>query len=153
MLWQFVVGKTVDIGSETYSMKAEVALLTRNIRITSLEYDDRENDAFWARVLVSTFSSDKSVTGRVAACSQHCSYRGRVGGLGEWGRRRWRKIRHSMAYHTLWTHGPWKSNGHRFDTRHHSFLELSAKLPIIIFLCMLGRTACLNKVCAVFSLV
>ena len=27
-------------------MKAEVALLTRNIRITSLEYDDREKDAY-----------------------------------------------------------------------------------------------------------
>ena len=55
-----------------------MALLTHNIRITSLEYDDREKDAYGARrVLVSTFSSDdKSVTGRVAACSQHCSYRG-----------------------------------------------------------------------------
>ena len=62
-----------------------MALLTRNIRITSLEYDNRESDAYGARVLVSTFSSDdKSVTGRVAACSQHCSYR-RRGGEEGWG--------------------------------------------------------------------
>ena len=44
-----------------------------------------------------------------------------------------KKDKHSMAYHTLWTHSPWKTNGHRFDTHHHSFLELSGKLLIRFF--------------------
>ncbi|XP_041664378.1 fibrocystin-L-like [Cheilinus undulatus] len=45
-------------GTHYYTIAADVALLTRNIKIIGEEYDDMEKESFGARVLVGTFRSD-----------------------------------------------------------------------------------------------
>lgn len=49
---------TVPGTSYSYTLAADVALLTRNIKIIGVEYPDMMKESFGARLLVGTFSSE-----------------------------------------------------------------------------------------------
>jgi len=51
------LGEEYTVEHHQYSIKSEVALLTRNIKIIGEQYDDQDTHAFGARVLVGSISS------------------------------------------------------------------------------------------------
>ena len=58
----FIVASTEDLGSgDTFSMAAEVGLLTRNVKIVGEDTLQMYAEAFGARVLVGTYSYEDFV--------------------------------------------------------------------------------------------
>ena len=49
----------------TYTMAAEVGLLTRNIKVIGEPYPDQLSEAFGARMLVGTYQDDRLYIGRL----------------------------------------------------------------------------------------
>ena len=43
---------TESVGGKNVEMKAEVALLSRNIKVEGVEYEDMEQESFGCRVLI-----------------------------------------------------------------------------------------------------
>ena len=58
----FNIAKEYSVNTEgasaSYSIRAEVGLLTRNIKIVGAEYDDMFEESFGARVIVGKFYQD-----------------------------------------------------------------------------------------------